>query len=71
MKSKKNRRSKTTGSTRIGQITLTKTAFASLLDTVLYPNPADSGPLSPGGQVIQRWMWDALNPPPLTPGHDP
>ncbi len=78
MKSKTTQKSQTTGSARIGQITLTKTAFASLLDTVFYPNPDDSvnpnnpfGPFGPGGPVMQRWMWAALNPQPLPPGPDP
>ena len=59
-------------------LTLTGTAFARLLDSVLYPNPDDSGdphnpfgPYGPGGPVMQRWLWAALNPQPLPPGPDP
>ena len=57
------------------EISLTHAAFASLLDTIFYPNPDDSGepknpfgPFGPAGPVTQRWMWAALNPQPLPPG---
>ena len=59
------------------QITLSRSAFASLLNSVFYPNPDDSGdphgpfgPNGPGGP-ISRLLWAALNPQPLPPGPDP
>ncbi len=67
----KSRRPQATPKPKIGPITLSATAFAGVLDAVLYPNPDDSGPLGPGGPVMQRWMWTALNPQPLPPGPDP
>jgi hypothetical protein len=64
---------------RDGQtVTLTKSAFASAFDSVLYPNPDDSGdphnpfgPFGPGGPIMQKWLWAMLNPQPLPPGPDP
>lgn len=60
-----------------GHITLTKAAFANLLDS-FYPNPDDSGdphnpfgPFGPGGPVMQKWLWAMINPQPLPPGPDP
>ena len=77
-KSRTSEKNQTGESTRTAQITLTKTAFARLLDSVLYPNPDDTGdphnpfgPFGPGGPVMQRWMWAMLNPQPLPPGPDP
>src|SRR6266513_1097661 len=77
-KSRISQENRTGSSTRTGQITLTKSAFASLLDTVLYPNPDDTGdphnpfgPYGPGGPVMQKLLWAALNPQPLPPGPDP
>lgn len=68
----------TAGTTGGGQISLTKTSFARLLDSVLYPNPNDPGdpnnpfgPFGPGGPVMQRLLWAMLNPQPLPPGPDP
>ncbi len=56
------------------QISLSRSAFASLLNSVFYPNPDDSGdphgpfgPYGPGGPV-SRLLWAALNPQPLPPG---
>ncbi len=67
-----------TGRGQTEHITLTRSAFASMLNSVLYPNPDDSGnpsnpfgPFGPGGPVMQRWLWAALNPQPLPPGPDP
>ena len=63
---------------RAGQITLTKDAFATLLNSVFYPDPDNAGdphnpfgPYGPGGPVMQRLLWVALNPQPLPPGPDP
>lgn len=60
------------------KITLTRSAFASLLNGVLYPTEDDSGspggpfgPYGPGGPVMQRLLWAALNPQPLPPSPDP
>ena len=71
-------KSRSTAIDRSEQVTLTRTAFARLLDNVLYPNPDDPGdpnnpfgPYGPGGPVMQRWLWAALNPQPLPPGPDP
>jgi hypothetical protein len=71
-------KAQTADRTKSGQITLTKTALANLLESVLYPNPEDPGdpnnpfgPYGPGGPIMQRWMWAALNPQPLPPGPDP
>jgi len=67
-----------TGRGQTEHITLTRSAFARMLNSVLYPNPDDSGnpsnpfgPFGPGGPVMQRWLWAALNPQPLPPGPDP
>ena len=38
-----NERHTTAGTTGGGQISLTKTSLLKLLDSVLYPNPNDSG----------------------------
>jgi hypothetical protein len=77
-KSRISEKNRTGSSTRTGQISLTKSAFASLLDSVLYPNPDDTGdphnpfgPYGPGGPVMQKLLWAALNPQPLPPGPDP
>jgi hypothetical protein len=77
-KSRISKKTPTGETTRTEQISLTKTAFARLLDTVLYPNPDDTGdphnpfgPFGPGGPVMQKWLWAALNPQPLPPGPDP
>lgn len=49
-------------------ITLTKSAFANVLDAVLYPNPDDPGPYGPIGPVIRdQLLWVLLNPQPLPP----
>ena len=76
--SRATQKSRTTDRSRTEHISLTRSAFASLLDSVLYPNPDDSGspgnpfgPYGPGGPVMQRWLWAALNPQPLPPGPDP
>lgn len=69
----------TTGEiTEGGQVSLTKASFARLLDSLLYPNPDDSGnpngpfgPFGPGGPVMQQLLWAMLNPQPLPPGPDP
>ncbi len=60
------------------QISLSRSAFASLLNSVFYPNPDDSGtgrgpfgPYGPGGPVLSRLLEIALNPQPLPPGPDP
>ncbi len=57
-----------------GQISLSRSALASLLNSVFFPNPDDSGnpggpfgPYGPGGPV-SRLLWAALNPQPLPPG---
>jgi len=76
-KSRSNENTRTPESNEDGRITLTKSAFASLLDS-FYPNPDDSGdphnpfgPFGPGGPVMQKWLWAMLNPQPLPPGPDP
>ncbi|MGI9088127.1 MAG: hypothetical protein ACR2HH_10385 [Chthoniobacterales bacterium] len=77
--SKQTRKSRIpTDGAKSAQITLSRSALASLLDGILYPNPDDSGnpggpfgPFGPGGPVMQRWLWAALNPQPLPPGPDP
>jgi hypothetical protein len=63
---------------RGGQITLTHTDLASMLNAILYPNPDDSGdphnpfgPYGPGGPVMEKLLWAMLNPQPLPPGPDP
>jgi len=68
----------TTDTSGGGQITLTKSSFARLLDSFLYPNPDDAGnpnnpfgPYGPGGPVMQQWLWAMINPQPLPPGPDP
>jgi hypothetical protein len=60
------------------QISLSRSAFASLLNSAFYPNPDDSGtgrgpfgPYGPGGPVLSRLLEVALNPQPLPPGPDP
>ncbi len=73
--SKQNRKSRaTTDDGGRNQINLSRSAFASLLNSVFYPNPDDSGnpggpfgPYGPGGPV-SRLLWAALNPQPLPPG---
>jgi hypothetical protein len=57
-------------------ITLTKASMLSLLDSIFYPNPDDSGPIGPGGPVIRDtilkdWLSVFLNPQPLPPKFEP
>lgn len=53
-------------------ITFSKSAFARMLDDLLYPNPDDPGPYGPIGPVIRDYVsWVLLNPQPLPPRWEP
>jgi len=62
-------------------ITLTKAAFARVLDAVYYPNPDDPGPYGQHGPhgprgpvyrgIFNDMSWGMLNPQPIPPGGVP